>query len=574
MKYLLTTTLLLFSFLAKADQLGSFGAVSSDFKSLFNSHRYAMPDKKPWAGSFFPYKTHGISDTTIPFQNNLAPSLKYDQFWGTGQQTYVWERQNHSCDYLTDYSQKKDCEAWWGHCNAWSAAAVLEDEPVNSITAYSEATGSNHTFSVADQKAWLTELWMNSDSLFLGHTNKMTKTGAWVLNPYAHESMQMVNGQVNTYTAFWEVTPRAHFLMFTNMMGAAGRGLVIDRFTGNEVWNQPVTGYRFLPIRNIDIHPPIISGGRYIYSLTLRQKVYWLSDNVWAGTVTSEFTEEDLLGPERDGLEERSSLAVIDEQPLPGNYHPLSKEWEPHFDGRSIQFKLFFDAPIKVDATGTKILQAGNLVGDGIWHHQEDPNHYLQLANSWGWYGNEAWEVFNHTHFDFIWAPTVLTKSGIGNPFISENGVKKILNSASASEPEQPTDPEEEPEEEDEPADPEEPTDPEEEDEEEPADPEEDNDDIISGPGFTHATYDVVLMNFAAKLVANGNSTEAQVKKAAVKTLMHIMQINGKKLFIKPNEIIVKGKDIKMRLYTNVFLKIRLKNILKSNGLLVRIYKI
>ena len=80
MKYLLTTTLLILSITAKADQLGSFGDLSSDFRSLFNSHRFAMPDKKPWAGSFFPYASHGISDTTIPFQNGIAPSLKYDRF--------------------------------------------------------------------------------------------------------------------------------------------------------------------------------------------------------------------------------------------------------------------------------------------------------------------------------------------------------------------------------------------------------------------------------------------------------------------------------------------------------------
>jgi len=129
-------------------------------------------------------------------------------------------------------------------------------------------------------------------------------------------------------------------------------------------------------------------------------------------------------------------------------------------------------------------------------------------------------------------------------------------------EPVIPTDPEEE--------EPTVPTDP----ENEPTEPEEpEEEEEITGPNFSHAVYDLRLINLASALVSEGNNTKEQVRTAAKKTLTHIMKINGRRIFINPNEVLINGRDIIMRIYTNIFLKIRVKNILKTNGIRAQVNK-
>ena len=95
------------------------------------------------------------------------------------------------------------------------------------------------------------------------------------------------------------------------------------------------------------------------------------------------------------------------------------------YDERLLNFKLFFDAPVVMDATGTKVQKSGNMVGDGIWADQEVPVNYPP--------------ALNQAHPDFIWQPEsayVDFSRGYGNPYIGVNEIQDIANaSAGASHP-------------------------------------------------------------------------------------------------------------------------------------------
>jgi competence ComEA-like helix-hairpin-helix protein len=56
---------------------------------------------------------------------------------------------------------------WWGHCNGWAAAAILTDEPRESVTA-TTTDGTEITYSTGDIKGLLTEAHYSTYSRFYG----------------------------------------------------------------------------------------------------------------------------------------------------------------------------------------------------------------------------------------------------------------------------------------------------------------------------------------------------------------------------------------------------------------------
>jgi hypothetical protein len=325
------------------------------------------------------------------------PAAKYDRLFSPRESAEQWEKDNHSCrKHKGDL--KKSCEAWWGHCNAWAAAGIKELEPRKAI----HYQGTQLT--VADQKAWITELWMNSSSLFSGRTNKSVKTDSWVLDANSTLARTRLSYGLGTnFDAFWDVSPRTFFLIFTNYVGVMQQGVVIDRFTGDEVWNQPISGYRILPIRKTDILPSVTNEAGYtVYPVKIRMKIYWANDGVPEEHVSDSF---DIMRTKDD---ERIENLGSD------------------YAGRLLAFKLFFDRPLEME--GTTVLSAGRIVGDGIWDHQENPPRNAKNLD--------------HTHPDFIWMPLELDQMyySNSNPNMTNANVRAALEgagSASAgSEPE------------------------------------------------------------------------------------------------------------------------------------------
>lgn len=357
---------LLLSVLARAD--GSFVPQNDSFKDLYNNYRAGIPDVVPWPGTYWPFKYDGINWNGV--------SASYDANFKLGNKTFKWEGANHTCSNLSG-SEKSGCEGWWGHCNAWAGAALKVPEPRSEV---------------AYKKGLLTELYMSVDSLFAGDTDKSKETGSWVSNVNSPSGRK-----------FWDVSPKDFFLIFTNYVGVLGQGVVIDRFTGDQVWNQPISGYRILTLRPEDITVPdrvdLQLNPRAKVVVRMRMKIAWAEDGVAADHASEiKFTVDKIKDDES-------------EEVFGSRYR--------EYTVRKLGFRLYFDGPVVPGSTSSrgigKIASAGRLIG-GSWEH------YHQFIN-----GQISAGDLNQTHPDFIWMPTDVMDDGYGsrNPYITEARVKR-----------------------------------------------------------------------------------------------------------------------------------------------------
>jgi hypothetical protein len=383
------------SLMASANE-GTFEIKSSDFKGLFNQVRVGQPEMVPWPGSFWPYSTSGTSAKVENGQivdasstRGHSPLETFDKISGfTGASSAnEWEKKNHTCDHIRDREEKASCEGWWGHCNGWAAAAIKEDEPKRGFQV------SGASLDTSDVKGILAEVWLTNDSLFAGNTDKSTKTAdglkdGWIDRPSSDK-----------YQSFWDVSPRSMFLILANYVGLNKMGVVIDRFTGDQVWNHPVVGYRMLPIDRSKIKVET-RGSEKVWAVPMAVKLYWGHDDVSPGVIAKGFNVDNDTNDTR-----------LTEQNL-----PTTTNGETAYEVRLIEFTLFFDSEVTVSADGKKILNAGRFVGDGIWKMQENPRSYSDGELDEG-------------HPDFFWLPlnSILDSAGsYGNPYMVQRVVQMI----------------------------------------------------------------------------------------------------------------------------------------------------
>jgi hypothetical protein len=353
--------------------LGSFKITNFDFKTLYNDYRLAQPKLTPWAGSYFPFSEDGIAAAS---EDDDTPSTaeKFDAHFKLKSRTRDYESDSHSCTGL-EGPTAADCDGWYGHCNGWAGAAIREPEPRAPFTV------DGTEFSVADQKGLLSEMWLDATTLIVGWSPKGDATGPWVFDPKNPISQKKLSSTVTNYDAFWDPSPRAFFLIFGNYIGLNRVGLVIDRFTGDAVWNQPVAGYRTSTLKPEDLGS-IEKNGKTLYFAKLTTEVFWASDEVEPGHLSTPF---DIRQADAHGED---------------------------YVGRKLSYKLFFDAPVKLDAQGA-VVSAGKIVGPGIWAHQED---------------SKLVEDIDQSHPDFIWLPTdFYVRSQYGNPLVKASRVYQLF---------------------------------------------------------------------------------------------------------------------------------------------------
>lgn len=114
-------------------------------------------------------------------------------------------------ELLNSYNPGGD--SWWGHCNGWAAAAILTNEPRESVTF--DADGHEVTFTTADQKGLLTESHYSTYSHFYG---------------------QRYNGDDDDIT---DITPAAFQNIVSFYIKDQGVPLVFDTTASEAVWNFP-----------------------------------------------------------------------------------------------------------------------------------------------------------------------------------------------------------------------------------------------------------------------------------------------------------------------------------------------
>lgn len=146
--------------------------------------------------------------------NDLAPFLKYDAWrhlvTGTDPGSSLVElhgegRFNHHV--YGDEKERLDREgvsySWWGHCNGWCAAAILEREPIAPV----DARGVR--FEVADLKGLLTESHFGVESDFTGRRFNAPKPAIRTARDTGRTLLAALTGNaprpVAEYIAWYEI---------------------------------------------------------------------------------------------------------------------------------------------------------------------------------------------------------------------------------------------------------------------------------------------------------------------------------------------------------------------------------
>jgi hypothetical protein len=309
---------------------------SNNFAFLINNYAEGRPAHDPWDSTYWPYTSNGIANPSYSGGQG-TPAGKYDAAHGNTTQAQDWEAKNHGKDV-------KGVQGWWGHCNGWSATASLYSEPPESM----KVNGID--FTRGDIKGLLTEAGMLASADYIG------------------EKVDPLGGDDPNSPNFQDVAPDQYFLLLTNYMGAKKFGVNIDRFTGNEIWNQPLAGYRIQYPTPADYlgqdpaHPNI-------YRLNLTSTLWWADDSFDPDSETPAF-----------------------------NWQGSPEANDGNFPSRRLYAEIWLDGPVVFDSNG-KITSSGNVV---VARH---PNGVNFVGGTWYDDRTVPYQGMDHTHPDFMWVP-------------------------------------------------------------------------------------------------------------------------------------------------------------------------
>jgi hypothetical protein len=167
----------------------------------------AEASRTPWSGWWWP-----LLDSRNPnLYDDGGPLDKYDAYvqrlgWGNPG-TQAWEYANH---------RTTDPDAgWWGHCHAWSAAAVLEPEPLAA------GYDAGIYFTVSDLKGLVTEAYYS---------------------PEAEDYGNRYNGRAGD--DFQDIYPGLFHTVLRYYIEQQRVAIVADIDPGEQVWNYPAYAYR------------------------------------------------------------------------------------------------------------------------------------------------------------------------------------------------------------------------------------------------------------------------------------------------------------------------------------------
>lgn len=163
--------------------------------------------------------------------NALSPSEKYDLLMGDTNYTLTKKMLEAGTYYQQNFGK---VEAWMGLCHGWSPASYMLPRPSRSLT-LKTPNGEDVTFLPTDLKALGTLLWSNGRQ-----QNKFVGGRCNQKNP----AKDPVSGKVLDSNCF-DTNPGSWHMTVVSHVGAMKRPFVMDATFDYEVWNHPVTGYKY-----------------------------------------------------------------------------------------------------------------------------------------------------------------------------------------------------------------------------------------------------------------------------------------------------------------------------------------
>jgi hypothetical protein len=315
----------------------------------------------PWSGVWWPFVdtelAKGWNGTAADFTydanakqwkraneskpvNDRSPLLKYDEYvrltTGTDPKSALLEvTGDDATDFMHnvygDQKKKYDDEGisygWWGHCNGWCGAALMEKEPIAPI----EARGIR--FEVADLKGLLSESFWGVESDFTGKRyNKPPKNILETREPGKQLYAALTSGHpkpVAEYIAWYEkawntkmtdaakaaakpedfkdelelydswykrtyddayadVSPDVWHKILLTVIGRKKMAFVADITANEEVWNHPAFAYR----SSVTLGRTYTEGGAGRKEWSVATTVWYATDGVSESTLgVKDFTK-------------------------------------------------------------------------------------------------------------------------------------------------------------------------------------------------------------------------------------------------------------------------------------------
>jgi subtilisin-like proprotein convertase family protein len=121
-------------------------------------------------------------------------------------------------------------ESWWGICHAWAPAAVMEPEPIRTVT------HNGQTFTPSDIKGLMMIAYDSTNAVMLG--------GRCNEKEVARDE----NGRA-TDPECQDVNAGAFHVVIANMLGRYRRAFDEDRTYDYQVWNQPIRSFEVTSLR-------------------------------------------------------------------------------------------------------------------------------------------------------------------------------------------------------------------------------------------------------------------------------------------------------------------------------------
>ncbi|MDP2344666.1 MAG: pre-peptidase C-terminal domain-containing protein [Deltaproteobacteria bacterium] len=221
----------------------------------------------PWAGSYWPVYQDGLNHKWDGA--NDAPSTKYAKaFAGTGVEDAVSrangiDSQAHrtkctaadaatkcktdlgeECSFRAGKTEGYCIPTWFGICHAWAPAAIMAVEPQK------EVTRNGVTFKINDLKALSSLVHEGVETKFVSlRCESDDRVGADEAKDVDFDA----DGRP-TQRECRDSNAGSFHVLVANFLGVQRAAFVFDRTYDDEVWNQPLRGYKVVDTRTVDFN--------------------------------------------------------------------------------------------------------------------------------------------------------------------------------------------------------------------------------------------------------------------------------------------------------------------------------
>lgn len=356
---------------------------------------------------------------------------------------------------------------WWGICHAWAPASILEPEAMRPVTR------NGVTFKPNDIKA-LVELTYNSS------TSKFVSLRCEKDEGQKQIEYDAYGRPTGSDAACKDTNPGTYHVLLTNFLGLRGQAFVEDRTFDDEVWNQPLRGYRITQQLEVNAQDAnklvgVTAPPGSITTTSFEQKA--VASDAWFHqapytVVPGTTVRVEMTGTGGDAdlfvkLGAQPTAAVYDCRPYEGTSNEVCEVAIPpgvtqlfasvHVYGGPSDFKVqlsipkeitsvpttylfndkatkFFHVKLEVDYISESNSEVDGHLGDQIDRYtRTDKYEYVLEVDKDGKVNGGEWiGTSKRNHPDFLWLPTGRSSAAIAGGAITYANVKSLLDESVA----------------------------------------------------------------------------------------------------------------------------------------------